>query len=212
MNNYSVEESGKMSDTENETPDSGLSELESETSRQSDVKKEDGPVVAFLKELPVLFITAVAIAFVIKWLVVQPFYIPSQSMEPTLVPGDRVLVSKFIYRFVEPKPGDIIVFIAPNDESRDFIKRIVAVENDTVEVKDGKLYVNSKLSKGNYKTMPGDYSNWGPQKIEKGHLFVMGDNRPNSMDGRVFGALPKKNILGKAFMVYWPPTRMKILK
>lgn len=212
MNNYSVEESGKMSDTENETPESGLSELEAENSKQINIKKEDGPVVAFLKELPVLFITAVAIAFVIKWLVVQPFYIPSQSMEPTLVPGDRVLVSKFIYRFVEPKPGDIIVFIAPNDESRDFIKRVVATENDTVEVKDGKLYVNGKLSTGTYKTMPGDYSNWGPKEIEKDHVFVMGDNRPNSMDGRVFGPLPKKNILGKAFMVYWPPTRIKLLK
>lgn len=212
MNNFSVEESDKISDTEREIVGSGSSELETENSMQGAAKKEAGSVVAFLKELPALFITAVAIAFVIKWLIIQPFYIPSQSMEPTLVPGDRVLVSKFIYRFTEPKIGEIIVFVAPNDENRDFIKRIVALENDTVEVKDGRLYVNNKLSKGNYKTMPGDYSNWGPQKIGEDHVFVMGDNRPNSMDGRVFGPLPKKNILGKAFMVYWPPTSIKLLK
>lgn len=173
--------------------------------------KERESFISFLKEMPALVFTAVIIALVIRWLIVQPFYIPSQSMEPTLKPGDRVLVSKFIYKFTKPSPGDVIVFVAPNGDGRDFIKRIVAVEGDVVQVKDGELFVNGKLAGGKYETMPGDFSNWGPQKITKNHVFVMGDNRPNSMDGRVFGPLPESNILGRAFMVYWPPGRLKIL-
>jgi len=167
--------------------------------------------ISFLKELPLLVITAVAIAFVIKWLIVQPFYIPSQSMEPTLIPEDRVLVSKFIYRFVEPKAGDIVVFVAPNGDGRDFIKRIVATEGDVVRVKEGELFVNDMPAKQDYETMPGDYSDWGPEEINKDHVFVMGDNRPNSLDGRVFGQLPEDNILGRAFMIYWPVHRIQIL-
>lgn len=173
--------------------------------------KEKESFVSFLKEIPALVLTAVIIALIIRWLVVQPFYIPSQSMEPTLKPGDRVLVAKFVYRFTEPSRGEVIVFVAPNGDGRDFIKRIVAVEGDVVQVKDGELFVNGKLADGKYETMPGDFSNWGPQKITKNHVFVMGDNRPNSMDGRVFGQLPESNILGRAFMVYWPPNRLSIL-
>ncbi|NCO65577.1 signal peptidase I [Candidatus Aquicultor secundus] len=206
-----------MSDSEKAGADSGIglaNSLANDSSESNEIKSEPrgkDSFVSFLKELPVLVITAVIIAFVIKWLVVQPFYIPSGSMEPTLVPGDRVLVSKFIYRFVQPKPGDIIVFIAPNGDGRDFIKRIVATGGDTVEVKEGRLYVNGKPSQGDYKTMPGDYSNFPAKKIPKGRVFVMGDNRPNSMDARVFGPLDENAILGRAFTVYWPLDHMTLL-
>jgi len=166
---------------------------------------------SFLKEVPALVFTAVIIALAIRWLIVQPFYIPSPSMEPTLKPGDRVLVSKFIYKFTEPSRGDVIVFVAPNGDGRDFIKRIVAVEGDVVQIKDGELFINEKSADGKYETMPGDFSNWGPQKIAKNHVFVMGDNRPNSMDGRVFGPLPESNIVGRAFVIYWPASRLNIL-
>ncbi len=203
-----------MSDNEKANADSGIDMADSVVSEPKQIEgkpKDKDSFVSFLKELPVLVITAVAIAFVIKWLVVQPFYIPSGSMEPTLMPGDRVLVTKFIYRFVKPKPGDIIVFIAPNGDGRDFIKRIVATGGDTVEVKEGRLFVNGKPSQGDYKTMPGDYSNFPATKIPKGRVFVMGDNRPNSMDARVFGPLDENAILGRAFMVYWPTYHMKTL-
>ena len=173
--------------------------------------REKDSFISFLKELPALILTAVIIAVVIKWLIIQPFYIPSQSMEPTLVPEDRVLVSKFIYRFVEPKPGDVIVFVAPNEGGKDFIKRIVATEGDTVKVIDGQLFINDKTAQQDFETMPGDYSNWGPETIKQDHVFVMGDNRPNSLDSRVFGQLPENAILGRAFMVYWPVDRVKLL-
>ncbi len=203
-----------MSDSEKANADAGIELADSVVSEPREIeRKPEGKdsFISFMKELPVLIITAVAIAFVIKWLVVQPFYIPSGSMEPTLIPGDRVLVSKFIYRFVKPKPGDIIVFIAPNGDGRDFIKRIVATGGDTVEVKEGQLYVNDEPSKGDYHIMPGDYSNFPATKIPKGHVFVMGDNRPNSMDARVFGPLDENAILGRAFMVYWPFYHIKML-
>ncbi|MBS3908948.1 MAG: signal peptidase I [Actinobacteria bacterium] len=168
--------------------------------------------ISFLKELPVLIITAVVIAYVVKWLILQPFYIPSPSMEPTLIPNDRVLVAKFIYRFVDPKADDIIVFVAPAGDKRDYIKRIVAVEGDKVEVREGELLVNDKPVAQDYETMPGDYSNWGPEVIRTDHVMVMGDNRPNSADGRVFGQLREDAILGKAFMIYWPLGRISLFE
>jgi len=203
-----------MSEKEKAAEKAGLGltgSLEGELTRIQRRRAKQNSFTSFLKELPVLVITAVIIALVIRWLVVQPFFIPSQSMEPTLYPGDRVLVSKFIYRFTSPKPGDVIVFIAPNEGGRDFIKRIVAVEGDTVQVKEGRLFVNGRPYTGNFKTMPGDNSNWGPQKISKNHVFVMGDNRPNSLDGRVFGPITKDSILGRAFVVYWPLDRIGII-
>jgi signal peptidase I len=167
--------------------------------------------LSFMRELPALVITAVVIAFLLKWLVIQPFYIPSESMEPTLVPADRVLVSKFIYRFVKPHRGDVIVFIAPRGDV-DFIKRIIAVGGDTIEQKNGIVYVNGKESKGDYKITPGDTFSFSKVKIAKGHVFVMGDNRINSSDSRVIGPIPESSIIGKAFVLYWPLKRANLLK
>ncbi|MBE0447633.1 MAG: signal peptidase I [Actinobacteria bacterium] len=172
--------------------------------------KEKDSFISFVKELPLLIIAAVVIALVIKWFFIQPFYIPSRSMEPTLVPNDLVLVSKFIYKFASPKTGDIIVFIPPDDK-RDFIKRIVATEGDIVQVRNGELFINGKVAKQDYETMPGDFDNWGPGEIPEDHVFVMGDNRPNSHDGRKFGPVPESSIIGRAFMVYWPPGHIKLL-
>lgn len=170
----------------------------------------------FLKELPVLVATAVVIALVVKWLVVQPFYIPSESMEPTLVPGDQVLVSKFIYRFVEPKPGNIIVFEPPRTtdfdaHGADFIKRIVATEGDTIEVRNGEVSVNGKSLDMDYEITTGDFTSFGPFKVPKEHVFVMGDNRANSQDSRKFGPVPEDNIVGRAFVLHWPLNHFKIL-
>lgn len=219
MNGYRPGDSGKLSDTEDQdleprsavnSDDPGSVEISSGLDDPRPVTAGES-IASFLKELPALIITAVVIAFVIKWFIIQPFYIPSQSMEPTLIPEDRVLVSKFIYRFVPPKAGDVVVFVAPNEDGRDFIKRIVATEGDVVQVIEGELFINDKPAKQDFETMPGDYSNWGPTEIQKNHVFVMGDNRPNSLDGRIFGQLPKENILGKAFMIYWPINRVKII-
>lgn len=185
--------------------------LQRRVTRAERKAQDKNSFISFIKELPILIATAVVIALAVKTFIIQPFYIPSPSMVPTLEPGDQVLVSKFIYRFVEPEPGNIIVFVPPNNDNVDFIKRIVATEGDEVFVKEGKVYINDKPLRQDYKTGAGDMSTWGPQKVPKNHVFVMGDNRPNSMDSRVFGPVPEKNILGRAFMIHWPVPHMQIL-
>lgn len=172
--------------------------------------KEKDSFLSFLGELPVLVITAIVVAWVIKSFIVQPFYIPSSSMEPTLDIGDRVLVSKFSYRFFEPKPGDVVVFISPTssaDTEEDYIKRIVATPGMSIEVRGGKLFVNGRPKTEPYIRPESSTSNYGPLKVPKGKVFVMGDNRGNSKDSRYFGPIDKKKLLGKAFFIYWPVTR-----
>ncbi|HCG99775.1 MAG TPA: signal peptidase I [Actinobacteria bacterium] len=220
MSDHMPDESENTANNGEERSHDSVVDPENTGDKISDAHKSEVPArnneaesfISFLKELPVLIITAVVIAYVIKWLIIQPFYIPSPSMEPTLIPDDRVLVAKFIYRFGNPTPGDIIVFVAPTGENRDYIKRIVAVGGDKVEVRDGDLLVNDKPAPQDYETMPGDYSNWGPEVIRKDHVMVMGDNRPNSADGRVFGQLREDAILGKAFMIYWPLDRISLFE
>lgn len=168
-------------------------------------------VVSFLKELPVLVLTAVVIAYVIKLFILQPFYIPSSSMEPTLHPGDRVLVGKFFYKIADPHPGDVIVFIAPNDNSRDFIKRIVAVEGETVQIKNGDVYVDGARRLEPFAIGAGDGVQFGPVTVPENSVFVMGDNRPNSFDSRLFGPLGENRIVGKAFVRYWPIERLGLM-
>lgn len=175
-------------------------------------EEERTSVWRWLWEAALLVALAFAIAYLLKLVIVQPFYIPSGSMEPTLFPGDRVLVSKLVFRFRNPEPGDVVVFGAPRDvQERDFIKRVVAIEGQTVEVKDGKVYVDGKLREEPYVASQQDHTNFGPVTVADDNVFVMGDNRANSSDSRVFGPFDRDRILGEAFVVYWPLSRMRTL-
>ena len=165
--------------------------------------------------LEYLFILLVSFALVfgfVRPFVMEAYWIPSGSMIPTLEIGDRVLVNKFIYRFTEPKRGDIIVFRSVDNPDEDLIKRVVGLPGDTVAVRRGHLFLNGKRQKEPYlnKKLP-DRSYYAKTKVPKGHVFVMGDNRGNSADSRVFGPLPKKNIEGEAFLRFWPPHRIGLL-
>lgn len=176
---------------------------------------EKDSFLSFLGELPVLVITAIIVAWLIKTFLVQPFFIPSSSMEPTLLPGDRVLVSKLSYRLGEPKPGNIIVFVAPDapaNAEQDLIKRIQAVSGMTLEVKNGKLIVNGRPKEEPYIRPDTPTSSFGPVTVPQGKVFMMGDNRANSRDSRFFGPVDKAEVIGKAFFVYWPPGRVGMLK
>ncbi len=149
--------------------------------------------------------------------VVQAFYIPSGSMEPTLQTGDRLLVSKFAYRIGTISRGDVIVFHYPLNPSRDFVKRVVALPTESVELRDGVVLINGEPIKELYPTaLPGGdracTSNYAPQKIPQGYLFVLGDNRCNSEDSRFFGFVPFQNIVGKALFMYWPPPRLGFVR
>lgn len=157
-------------------------------------------------------IIAVLLALVIRTFVVQAFKIPSGSMLQTLQVGDHILVNKFQFWFTEPQRGDIIVFKYPQDEGRDFIKRVVALPGEKLEVRDKQVYINDKPVAEPYAVHsdpvlldnPGSLrDNFGPVVVGPGQLFMMGDNRDYSMDSRFWGFLDMKKIRGKAFIIYW---------
>lgn len=160
-----------------------------------------------------IIIAGITALILIKF-IIQPFYIPSGSMYPTLKRWDFILVNKFVYRLKEPQRSDIIVFHPPPQAlagDKDYIKRVVAVTGDTLEVKNGKLYINNQSKIEPYVKYQPDYD-YPLTKVPEGNLFVMGDNRPNSGDSHVWGFLPVKNVIGKAMIIIWPPSRIKILK
>lgn len=217
----------------------------------------------FLKELPVLIAIALGIALLIKAFLIQAFYIPSASMEPTLDVGDRVLVNKLSYRLGDPERGDIIVFrdpypdpcdadgdtqgcdesflkrslnwVAevfglPTGDTRDFIKRIVALPGETVAIQDGEIYVcndpgcrpldsDGEPLDGRKVDFPST-SDEGPVvdddtqaafEVPDDEYYVLGDNRANSSDSRTFRAIERDEIIGKAFVLVWPATRFNTL-
>ena len=167
---------------------------------------------------------AVLLALFIRTFIVQAFKIPSGSMEPTLLIGDHILVNKFIYGvkipFInktlvplgEPKRGDVIVFIYPEDKSKDFIKRTIGLPGDTIQITDKKVTINGRVYddphafysvKGKvWPDTPGK-SHLGPLTVPQDHLFVMGDNRDHSYDSRFWGFVPLESVKGKAFIIYW---------
>ncbi|WP_457551916.1 signal peptidase I [Desulfobacula sp.] len=179
-----------------------------------------------LRENIEAILIAIIIAMFIRTFIVQAFKIPSGSMLETLQIGDQILVNKFIYgvkipftggktliRVKDPQKGDIIVFIYPVDPTKDFIKRVIATGGDTLEIINKKLYVNDKLIKNQpyaiYKSTELIPGNFGPRdnlrkiKVPDNKLFVMGDNRDNSLDSRFWGFVDLKAVRGKALIVYW---------
>ncbi|MDR7417999.1 MAG: signal peptidase I [Armatimonadota bacterium] len=158
-------------------------------------------------------IFAALLSLVIIVFVVQAFFIPSASMEPTLRTGDRILVGKFTYRIWDIRRGDIIVFRYPLNPNKDFVKRVVGLAGERIQIKDGLVLINGRPLHEVYPTaLPGGdracASNYGPETVPKDSVFVLGDNRCNSEDSRFFGFVPVKNIVGRALAVYWPLDRI----
>jgi signal peptidase I len=125
------------------------------------------------------------------------------SMEPTLVTGERVIVNRLSYKFGTPQQGDIIVFHYPRNPSEEYIKRVVGLPGDTVQVKNGSVYVNGLLLNESYLDVKTNYT--GTWQVPDGQLFVLGDNRNNSSDSHDWGTVPMDYVVGKAILVYWPP-------
>lgn len=171
---------------------------------------------------------AFILAMIIRAFIIQAFKIPTGSMRPTLMEGDAILVNKFIYgakiplvgwqlpALRQPKRGDVVVFIFPKDPKKDFIKRLIATEGETVEIKNGTIYVNDQplTDKIFNQTYYYNREYYGNNKIvvPKDSYFVLGDNSASSQDSRYWGFVPKKNMLGKAIVIYWPPQRMRLIK
>jgi signal peptidase I len=179
----------------------------------------NGKMRYLIKEWVEPIIIAVILALIIRTFVVQAFKIPTGSMRPTLMEGDRIFVNKFIYRFKEPQRGDVIVFISPEDKKKDFIKRLVGLPGENVQISDGLILINGKpVEKGSklreqYYYNTGDFGKEGSvQTVPKDAYFVLGDNSSSSRDSRYWGFMPKKHLLGKAIFIYWPLNRIRIIK
>ena len=175
----------------------------------------------FIKEWVEPILLAVILALIIRAFLVQAFKIPTGSMRPTLIENDRVLVNKILYRYKEPERGDIIVFKYPVDGKRDFIKRLVGLPGETLEIRQGKVYINGEALPENlliqkfyyYNREDWDYGKENQKiKIPQDSFFVLGDNSAQSSDSRNWGFVPRKNLIGKAFLIYWPPRRIRLVE
>jgi signal peptidase I len=189
-----------------------------------DNSRTRGKTKSKMQEYIEAIIIAILIAVFIRTFIIQAYKIPSRSMVPTLLVGDHLLVNKFIYGvkipyfrktiipITDPQRGDIVVFIYPNDRSKDFIKRVIGVAGDTIEIKNKKIFINGKEYTDNYGIYsdsiiyPGSMQprdNFGPVTVPPKSLFVMGDNRDESADSRYWGFVDLNDVEGKAFIIYW---------
>lgn len=172
------------------------------------VEQQENPWVEGLKTIAL----SAVLAFGIRTFVAEARYIPSGSMLPTLQINDRLIIDKVSYHFVEPHRGDIVVF-SPTEALRAqnfkdaFIKRIIGLPGDTVEIADGKVYVNGEALAENYLQDYPDYQ-WGPEVVPQDQYLVLGDNRNNSFDSHLWGFVPRENIIGRAVVRFWPLNRM----
>ena len=157
---------------------------------------------------------ALVVALIVKATVLQAFYIPSESMTPTLKVGDRVLVNKLSYHVHAVHRGDVVVFKRPPKEEdpnvRDLIKRVIALPRETIEARGGSVYIDGRrLDEAYVHGAPTE--NVPKQVVPANHYWVMGDNRTNSRDSRVFGAIPRSLIVGRAFVRVWPLSALDLL-
>jgi signal peptidase I len=159
------------------------------------------------------FAVAIVLAAFIITFIAQSFVVEGSSMEPSLHNRERLLVNKLVYRFRKPEYGDVVVFRYPANPKRRFIKRVIGVPGDEVEVRDGFVIVNGMTLDEDY-TMDLTYGYFGPKTVPDGHYFVLGDNRNNSDDSRYpdVGFVPMANIVGKASFIWWPPRRISLVR
>ncbi|MCL4544109.1 MAG: signal peptidase I [Chloroflexi bacterium] len=158
-----------------------------------------------IRELIETILLTAVVFFAIR-LFLQNYQVEGHSMDPTMHNGEFVVVLKAVYWFQHPQTGDIIVLQDPQDPSRDFIKRVIGVPGDTVAVHGGKVYLNGKPLNEPYILQPPLYT-VPPTKVPPGKYWVLGDNRNDSNDSHIWGFLPQNEIIGKAWLVYWPPSR-----
>jgi len=173
---------------------------------QPDWRRTGGSLDEVAKTLLVAFL----LAQMIMGSVAQAFQVEQYSMEPTLLPHDRVLVTKFIYRLRDPVRGDVVVLRYPRNTHRNYIKRVVGLPGEKIQIKKGVLYANGERVQEAYINgeILGDY---GPVTVPAGSVFVLGDNRNNSEDSRAFGPLKQNLIVGQAVLIYWPVPRVRVL-
>lgn len=200
-----------MTEPSEQTPITPNSKLSSNPSKPPEHRKsaQPNPWVEGLQTIGL----SIVLALGIRHFVAEARYIPSGSMEPTLQINDRLVVEKVSYYFNPPERGDIVVFwppeqLTPPGQRRDaFIKRIIGLPGDVVEVREGQVTLNGELLEEDYIKAPPDYE-WGPEEVPPESYLVLGDNRNSSYDSHSWGFVPAENLIGKAMVRFWPPSRV----
>jgi signal peptidase I len=196
-----------------EPPEDEPDEATAGEQKQRKRKKESGLRNAV--EWVVIIGGAFLVAFVVKTFLIQAFFIPSGSMLPTLHEDDRVLVNKLSYDLHDVHRGDLVVFERPENEAagqiKDLIKRVVGLPGERIESRDGAVYIDGDLLEEPYLADGAETTGLEPQTVPEGHVFVMGDNRGDSMDSRVFHAIDEDLIVGRAFVRVWPLPDLSLL-
>lgn len=175
-------------------------------------------LLPWMRETVETIVIAFILAFLIRTFVVQAFYIPSGSMEPSLQIGDRILAYKFLYGLKNVKRGNIIVFKFPLNPRKDFIKRVIGLPGDVIKIENKEIYVNGKQLSEPYIVHRDNWNSgfprdeYPPTSVPAGSLFMLGDNRDSSDDSRYWGFVPAKYVVGEAFLVYWPLWRIRIMR
>ena len=177
----------------------------------SEERPRRSTVLRTLLEFPVILLISFALVFgFVRPVIAAPFYVGSESMVPTLEVWDRVLINKLAYDLDEPERGDIVLFHSPEGGKDPLIKRVVGIPGDIIKVRHDKLLVNGEPQREPY--VNDEYrklqTQYGPLEVPADHVFVMGDNRGNSQDSRVFGPVPEENLIGEALFRFWPPGRV----
>ncbi|MDJ0679455.1 MAG: signal peptidase I [Xenococcaceae cyanobacterium MO_167.B52] len=186
-----------------------MTEMEKDlVEKSAKTSTEENPVIEIVKTLATAFILAIGI----RTLVAEARYIPSSSMEPTLEINDRLIIEKVSYYFTSPQRGDVVVF-SPTEKLKEqnfkdaFIKRVIGLPGETIEVREGKVYVNGEAIKEKYIEEAPDY-NYGPETVPENQYLVLGDNRNNSYDSHYWGFVPRQNLIGRAIVRFWPFDRL----
>ncbi|MBO4364894.1 MAG: signal peptidase I [Eggerthellaceae bacterium] len=181
-------------------------------------ERQGGGFFRSLVEFILMLVVVLGAAWLLRTYVVAPYEIPSGSMEPTIMIGDKVFSEKVSYYTEGVQPGEIVTFADPEMPSRTLIKRCVAVGGQTIDLVDGVVYVDGEAQAEPYAqgltyplTSAVGVSVEYPYTVPEGYIWVMGDNRDNSADSRYFGAVPESSVSGHAFFVYWPLSRMGAL-
>jgi signal peptidase I len=168
-------------------------------------------ILDFIKELLITFLLALIVVIPIRAFLFQPFLVKGQSMEPSFYTGDYLIVDEITYRFRDPKRGEVIVFKYPQNEKQKFIKRVIGLPGEEVEIKGEELIVKNEKGEIVYSEKNSSNSIFGNLKIKlgKGEFFVLGDNRAHSLDSRYFGKVKKREIVGRVVLRLFPPQRIE---
>lgn len=176
------------------------------------ISEEKKSVGDEIKDWIFSIVAAIVVAMFIRTFIVELYVVDGPSMRPTLQHEERLVVNKFIYHVRDPQKGEVVIFRYPRDPSRDFIKRVIATAGDTIEIKEGHVYVNDQLLREDY-ILEKTRTEYPKVTIPEGTIFVMGDNRNNSEDSRFsdVGFVPLDLVKGKAIFIFWPMDEMKTL-